>query len=108
SKKAGGHTATPHPSKKAGKTSAAAAAAAAAQVKQTPKSGGSFPCKSCGSSIPISLTVDEHFMGLIEGFMGRNENEKIEDIFTHFICGLGLKGGKLYFCPKNIRMKFLE
>ncbi|KAH1123207.1 hypothetical protein J1N35_006367 [Gossypium stocksii] len=97
--KAGGHTATPHPSKKAGKTSAAAAA----QVKQTPKSGGSFPYKSYGSSIgwlllhspnavgTISLTVDEHFMGLIEGFMGRNENEKIEDIFIHFICGFGLK-----------------
>ncbi|MBA0760590.1 hypothetical protein Gotri_023322, partial [Gossypium trilobum] len=36
--KAGGHTATPHPSKKAGKTSAAAA-----QVTQTPKSGGFIP-----------------------------------------------------------------
>ncbi|XP_012469010.2 histone deacetylase HDT1 [Gossypium raimondii] len=38
SKKAGGHTTTPHPSKKAGKTSAAAA-----QATQTPTSSGSIP-----------------------------------------------------------------
>nr|KJB16654.1 hypothetical protein B456_002G242800 [Gossypium raimondii] len=38
SKKAGGHTATPHPSKKAGKTSAVAA-----QVTQTPTSSGFIP-----------------------------------------------------------------
>lgn len=60
SKKAGGHTATPHPSKKAGKTSAAAAAAAAAQVKQTPKSGGSFPCKSCGRSFGSENALQSH------------------------------------------------
>lgn len=58
SKKAGGHTATPHPSKKAGKTSAAAAAAA--QVKQTPKSGGSFPCKSCGRSFGSENALQSH------------------------------------------------
>ncbi|XP_052476345.1 histone deacetylase HDT1-like isoform X42 [Gossypium raimondii] len=57
SKKAGGHTATPHPSKKAGKTSAAAAAA---QVKQTPKSGGSFPCKSCGRSFGSENALQSH------------------------------------------------
>ncbi|KAH1123206.1 hypothetical protein J1N35_006366 [Gossypium stocksii] len=55
-KKAGGHTATPHPSKKAGKTSAAAAA----QVKQTPKSGGSFPCKSCGRSFGSENALQSH------------------------------------------------
>ncbi|KAG4163825.1 hypothetical protein ERO13_D01G198600v2 [Gossypium hirsutum] len=60
SKKAGGHTATPHTSKKAGKTSAAAAAAAAAQVKQTPKSGGSFPCKSCGRSFGSENALQSH------------------------------------------------
>ncbi|XP_017617287.1 histone deacetylase HDT1-like isoform X1 [Gossypium arboreum] len=54
-KKAGGHTATPHPSKKAGKTSAAAA-----QVKQTPKSGGSFPCKSCGRSFGSENALQSH------------------------------------------------
>ncbi|KHG09596.1 Histone deacetylase HDT1 [Gossypium arboreum] len=53
--KAGGHTATPHPSKKAGKTSAAAA-----QVKQTPKSGGSFPCKSCGRSFGSENALQSH------------------------------------------------
>ncbi|KAA3465036.1 histone deacetylase HDT1-like isoform X3 [Gossypium australe] len=57
-KKAGGHTATPHPSKKAGKTSATAAAAA--QVKQTPKSGGSFPCKSCGRSFGSENALQSH------------------------------------------------
>ncbi|PPR89176.1 hypothetical protein GOBAR_AA31511 [Gossypium barbadense] len=53
--KAGGHTATPHPSKKAGKTSAAAA-----QVKQTPRSGGSFPCKSCGRSFGSENALQSH------------------------------------------------
>ncbi|KAG8504093.1 hypothetical protein CXB51_002399 [Gossypium anomalum] len=55
-KKAGGHIATPHPSKKAGKTSAAAAA----QVKETPKSGGSFPCKSCGRSFGSENALQSH------------------------------------------------
>ncbi|GMY15886.1 histone deacetylase HDT1-like [Fagus crenata] len=46
--KKGVHTATPHPSKKAGKTPANSGE----QSKpQTPKSaGGSFPCKSCSKS----------------------------------------------------------
>ena len=47
--KKGGHTATPHPSKKAGKTPANSGE----QSKpQTPKSaGGSFPCKSCSKYV---------------------------------------------------------
>ncbi|XVE76035.1 hypothetical protein DITRI_Ditri12bG0140600 [Diplodiscus trichospermus] len=54
-KKAGGHAATPHPSKQAGK-----AAAASGQVKQTPKSGGSFPCKSCGRSFGSENALQSH------------------------------------------------
>ncbi|KAL4379359.1 hypothetical protein GQ457_02G023600 [Hibiscus cannabinus] len=54
SKKVGGHTATPHPSKQAKKASAA-------QVKQTPKSGGSsFPCKSCGRSFGSENALQSH------------------------------------------------
>ena len=37
--KKGGHTATPHPAKKTGKTPAA--------KLESPKSGGQFSCKSC-------------------------------------------------------------
>ncbi|XWS66741.1 hypothetical protein CRYUN_Cryun05aG0226700 [Craigia yunnanensis] len=55
-KKVGGHTATPHPSKKAGKASAATG-----QVKQTPMSGGSsFSCKSCGRSFGSENALQSH------------------------------------------------
>ncbi|XP_039068274.1 histone deacetylase HDT1-like isoform X2 [Hibiscus syriacus] len=54
-KKAGGHTATPHPSKQAKKASAATA-----QAKQTPKSGGSFPCKSCGRTFGSENALQSH------------------------------------------------
>ncbi|XVF76279.1 hypothetical protein PTKIN_Ptkin13bG0253500 [Pterospermum kingtungense] len=54
-KKVGGHTATPHPAKKAGKASVAPA-----QVTQTPKSGGSFPCKSCGRSFGSENALQSH------------------------------------------------
>ncbi|KAK9036965.1 hypothetical protein V6N11_021888 [Hibiscus sabdariffa] len=55
SKKVGGHTATPHPSKQAKKASAAA------KAKQTPKSGGSsFPCKSCGRSFGSENALQSH------------------------------------------------
>ncbi|XP_022767177.1 histone deacetylase HDT1-like isoform X2 [Durio zibethinus] len=54
-KKVSGHTATPHPSKQAGK-----ATAAAAQMKQTPKLGGSFPCKSCGRSFGSENALQSH------------------------------------------------
>ncbi|XWS59547.1 hypothetical protein CRYUN_Cryun08bG0131400 [Craigia yunnanensis] len=55
-KKVGGHIATPHPSKQAGKASAATG-----QVKQTPKSGGSsFPCKSCSRSFGSENALQSH------------------------------------------------
>ncbi|KAK6231772.1 hypothetical protein QUC31_010994 [Theobroma cacao] len=55
-KKVGGHTATPHPSKQAGKASAATG-----QVKQNPKLGGlSFPCKSCGRSFGSENALQSH------------------------------------------------
>ncbi|XWS43467.1 hypothetical protein CRYUN_Cryun16bG0106500 [Craigia yunnanensis] len=55
-KNVGGHTATPHPSKQAGKASAAAGL-----VKQTPKSGGSsFPCKSCDRSFGSENALQSH------------------------------------------------
>ena len=44
-KKVGGHTATPHPAKKAGK--APATPATDKSKAQTPKTGGSISCKSC-------------------------------------------------------------
>ncbi|GMJ02937.1 HISTONE DEACETYLASE 3, histone deacetylase 2C [Hibiscus trionum] len=54
-KKVGGHTATPHPSKQAKKASAATG-----EAKQTPKSGGSFPCKSCGRSFGSENALQSH------------------------------------------------
>ncbi|OMO82052.1 histone deacetylase HDT1-like protein [Corchorus capsularis] len=57
-KKVGGHTATPHPSKKAGK-----AEAGSGQAKQNQKSGGSsssFACKSCGRSFGSDNALQSH------------------------------------------------
>ncbi|OMO68214.1 histone deacetylase HDT1-like protein [Corchorus olitorius] len=58
-KKVGGHTATPHPSKKAGK-----AEATSGQAKQNQKSGGSssssFSCKSCGRSFGSDNALQSH------------------------------------------------
>ncbi|KAK8563442.1 hypothetical protein V6N13_007609 [Hibiscus sabdariffa] len=54
-KKVGGHTATPHPAKQAKKASAATA-----QTKQSPKSSGSFPCKSCGRSFGSENALQSH------------------------------------------------
>jgi hypothetical protein len=56
--KKGGHTATPHPSKKAGKTPANSGE----QSKpQTPKSaGGSFPCKSCSKVLNSEVGLQSH------------------------------------------------
>ncbi|KAA8516666.1 hypothetical protein F0562_016828 [Nyssa sinensis] len=53
-KKAGGHVATPHPSKQAGKTPSTEA------KQQTPKSVGSHPCKSCNRSFNSQQALDSH------------------------------------------------
>ncbi|XP_022752610.1 histone deacetylase HDT1-like isoform X2 [Durio zibethinus] len=47
--KKGGHTATPHPSKQAGKTSA-----------KSPKSGGQFSCGSCNKSFGTEGGLESH------------------------------------------------
>ncbi|KAK8712022.1 hypothetical protein V6N13_147274 [Hibiscus sabdariffa] len=55
-KKVGGHTATPHPLKKAGKASATTG-----QGKQSSNSGGSsFLCKSCGRSFGSENALQSH------------------------------------------------
>ncbi|KAE8646904.1 hypothetical protein Csa_020859 [Cucumis sativus] len=50
--KKGGHTATPHPAKKTGKTPAA--------KLETPKSGGQFSCKSCDRSFGSDVALQSH------------------------------------------------
>uniref|UniRef100_A0A5B6YTV9 Putative histone deacetylase HDT1 n=1 Tax=Davidia involucrata TaxID=16924 RepID=A0A5B6YTV9_DAVIN len=53
-KKGGGHVATPHPSKQAGKTPAN-------QTKQqTPKPVGSHPCQSCNRSFNSQQALESH------------------------------------------------
>ncbi|XP_022846732.1 histone deacetylase HDT1-like [Olea europaea var. sylvestris] len=54
SKKGGGHVATPHPSKQAGKTSANK------PNQQTPKSGGSHTCKSCNRTFNSENGLESH------------------------------------------------
>uniref|UniRef100_A0A2P2KNW4 Uncharacterized protein MANES_11G156700 n=2 Tax=Rhizophora mucronata TaxID=61149 RepID=A0A2P2KNW4_RHIMU len=51
--KKGGHTATPHPAKNAGK-------AAANAKPQTPKSGGQISCKSCDRSFGSDAALQSH------------------------------------------------
>ncbi|CAA0830398.1 Histone deacetylase HDT3 [Striga hermonthica] len=53
-KKAGGHVATPHPAKQAGKTPANK------PNQQTPKSGGSHSCKSCSRTFTSEQGLDSH------------------------------------------------
>ncbi|XP_038706748.1 histone deacetylase HDT1-like [Tripterygium wilfordii] len=55
-KKGGGHTATPHPSKKADKTPANGANPKA----KTPKSGGQFSCDSCDRSFGQEMGLQSH------------------------------------------------
>ncbi|KAF5751594.1 histone deacetylase HDT1-like [Tripterygium wilfordii] len=54
--KKGGHTATPHPSKKAGKTPANGANPKA----QTPKSVGQFSCNSCDRTFTKEVGLESH------------------------------------------------
>ncbi|XP_038693009.1 histone deacetylase HDT1-like [Tripterygium wilfordii] len=54
--KKGAHSATPHPSKQAGKTPANGANSKA----QTPKSGGEFSCGSCGKSFNKEVGLQSH------------------------------------------------
>ncbi|XP_059430599.1 histone deacetylase HDT1-like [Corylus avellana] len=53
--KKGVHTATPHPSKNAGKT-----AGNSEQSKGTPKSGGQFACKSCIKTFGSEVGLQSH------------------------------------------------
>ncbi|GER45394.1 histone deacetylase HDT1 [Striga asiatica] len=53
-KKAGGHVATPHPAKQAGKTPANK------PNQQTTKSGGSHSCKSCNRTFTSEQGLDSH------------------------------------------------
>ncbi|XP_059667495.1 histone deacetylase HDT1 [Cornus florida] len=53
-KKSGGHVATPHPSKQAGKTPANQ------PKQQTPKSAGSHPCKTCNKSFNSDQALQSH------------------------------------------------
>ncbi|KAL6988347.1 hypothetical protein U1Q18_014098 [Sarracenia purpurea var. burkii] len=53
-KKGGGHVATPHPSKQAGKTPANQS------KQQTPKPAGSHPCKSCNRSFNSENALESH------------------------------------------------
>ncbi|CAK9168069.1 unnamed protein product [Ilex paraguariensis] len=53
-KKGGGHVATPHPSKQAGKTPANKS------NQQTPKSPGSVPCKSCNKTFGSEKALESH------------------------------------------------
>ncbi|KAK6942662.1 hypothetical protein RJ641_028039 [Dillenia turbinata] len=55
-KKGGGHTATPYPSKQGGKS----AANNDRSKQQTPKSGGSFSCKSCNKSFQSDNALQSH------------------------------------------------
>ncbi|XP_021654734.2 histone deacetylase HDT1 [Hevea brasiliensis] len=54
--KKGGHTATPHPAKGAGKAAANGSSAKA----QTSKSGGQFACKSCERSFGSDAALQSH------------------------------------------------
>ncbi|RYQ97892.1 hypothetical protein Ahy_B08g093969 isoform A [Arachis hypogaea] len=51
--KKGGHTATPHPAKKGGKTPNS-------DGKDTPKSGGQFLCKSCNKNFNSETGLQQH------------------------------------------------
>ncbi|KAI3473326.1 hypothetical protein Pfo_030617 [Paulownia fortunei] len=53
-KKVGGHVATPHPAKQAGKTPANK------PNQQTPKSGGSHSCKSCNRTFGSEKALESH------------------------------------------------
>ncbi|PIM98662.1 Histone deacetylase [Handroanthus impetiginosus] len=53
-KKGGGHVATPHPAKQAGKTPANK------PNQQTPKSGGSHSCKSCNRTFGSDKALESH------------------------------------------------
>ncbi|KAM7468296.1 hypothetical protein LguiB_015858 [Lonicera macranthoides] len=59
-KKGGVHVATPHPSKKAGKTPATLAAAVSKSTQQSPKSEGSHSCKTCNRSFKSDGALDSH------------------------------------------------
>ncbi|MQL94550.1 hypothetical protein Taro_027231 [Colocasia esculenta] len=54
--KTGGHTATPHPAKQAGKTPATSDKS----KQQTPKSAGSVPCKSCSKTFKDDNALQAH------------------------------------------------
>lgn len=49
--KKGGHAATPHPSKQAGKTTG-----------KSPKSGGQFSCGSCNKYLPTTFRTASDFV----------------------------------------------
>ncbi|EXB66237.1 Histone deacetylase HDT1 [Morus notabilis] len=55
--KVGGHTATPHPAKQAGKT---AAKNEQQPKQQAPKAGGAFQCKSCNRSFGSDIALQSH------------------------------------------------
>ncbi|KAJ8768278.1 hypothetical protein K2173_021218 [Erythroxylum novogranatense] len=55
--KKGGHSATPHPAKNAGKVA----------KPQTPKSGGQFSCKSCDRSFGSNVALQSHTKAKHEG-----------------------------------------
>ncbi|GAV61690.1 hypothetical protein CFOL_v3_05217 [Cephalotus follicularis] len=55
-KKVGGHTATPHPAKKTGKT----LANTDQKKPQAQKSGGSYPCKSCKKAFSSEVGLQSH------------------------------------------------
>ncbi|KAF9591122.1 hypothetical protein IFM89_002077 [Coptis chinensis] len=55
-KKVGGHTATPHPSKKSGKTSINNDNS----KQKTPKSSGQIPCKSCSKTFNSDTALQSH------------------------------------------------